>query len=288
MGARRSTCSGAIRRRATAAYHALARDQVDRAPHRGARSRTLRAAVRRDDRARRERAPSRSPPAGLLGSGRVALRVARPRGRGVCVPVLAPHRGAESLLPHAVVPHRAARVDRARAAPAAARQRSLRPESLPRCRARSRSSACSTSRRSRTRSGLQPWWYLGDGLAGLNSVAVVVVLISLALGAAFLWLPPRYAPVLPCHRRARLPRDLAAAPTLDTQLPAARDSAYHQGVGRATELDRRGRRPRRPCRAALDGRKPARGVGERVLEPQHRPRLPRGNAVARRHAVDAR
>ncbi len=45
--------------------------------------------------------------------------------------------------------------------------------------------------------GLQPWWYLGDALTGRASISAVVVLLSLALGAAFLWLPRRYAPVLP-------------------------------------------------------------------------------------------
>jgi len=45
--------------------------------------------------------------------------------------------------------------------------------------------------------GLQPWWFVGDAWAGRSSVAVVAVLTSIALGAAFLWLPPRYAPLLP-------------------------------------------------------------------------------------------
>ncbi|MBX5474689.1 MAG: glycosyltransferase family 39 protein [Thermoleophilia bacterium] len=45
--------------------------------------------------------------------------------------------------------------------------------------------------------GLQPWWYLGEELAGRGSVGVAAVLVSSALAAAFLWLPRRYAPVLP-------------------------------------------------------------------------------------------
>ncbi len=44
---------------------------------------------------------------------------------------------------------------------------------------------------------IQPWWYLGDRVAGLDNVALLAVLTSVALGAAFLWLPRRYAPVLP-------------------------------------------------------------------------------------------
>jgi hypothetical protein len=44
---------------------------------------------------------------------------------------------------------------------------------------------------------IQPWWYLGDRVAGLGNVALLAVLASVALAAAFLWLPRRYAPVLP-------------------------------------------------------------------------------------------
>jgi len=79
--------------------------------------------------------------------------------------------------------------------------------------------------------GLQPWWYLGDGLAGRNSVALVAVLLSLALGAAFLWLGPRHAPLLPV---------VVALGFLATWLPLQLwthsftrlgSSAYHQGIG---------------------------------------------------------
>jgi hypothetical protein len=45
--------------------------------------------------------------------------------------------------------------------------------------------------------GLQPWWYLGGAWTGVHGVGVAVVLVSLALGAAFLWLPARYAAALP-------------------------------------------------------------------------------------------
>ena len=44
---------------------------------------------------------------------------------------------------------------------------------------------------------LQPWWYLGDRLAGASNVALVATLAALALAAAFLWLPARHAPLLP-------------------------------------------------------------------------------------------
>ncbi|MDQ1458772.1 MAG: hypothetical protein QOI08_256 [Actinomycetota bacterium] len=44
---------------------------------------------------------------------------------------------------------------------------------------------------------LQPWWYLGDRVAGRDNVALLAVLVAAALAAAFLWLPRRYAPALP-------------------------------------------------------------------------------------------
>ena len=44
---------------------------------------------------------------------------------------------------------------------------------------------------------LQPWWYLGDRVAGLGNVSLLVVASALTLGALFLWLPRRYAPMLP-------------------------------------------------------------------------------------------
>jgi hypothetical protein len=44
---------------------------------------------------------------------------------------------------------------------------------------------------------LQPWWYLGDRVAGLDNVSLLVVATSVTLGALFLWLPRRYAPMLP-------------------------------------------------------------------------------------------
>jgi glycosyltransferase involved in cell wall biosynthesis len=44
---------------------------------------------------------------------------------------------------------------------------------------------------------LQPWWYLGDKVAGRSNVALIAVLVSIALAALFLWLPRRYAPALP-------------------------------------------------------------------------------------------
>jgi glycosyltransferase involved in cell wall biosynthesis len=44
---------------------------------------------------------------------------------------------------------------------------------------------------------LQPWWYLGQSWTGKSLVSMVVLVTALGLAAAFLWLPPRFAPWLP-------------------------------------------------------------------------------------------
>ena len=80
--------------------------------------------------------------------------------------------------------------------------------------------------------GFQPWWYVGGAWAGLASVSVVVVIVSVALGAMFLWLPRRWAPVLPV---------LVALGFLVTWIPLEQwkhgfpqlsKSALAQGIGR--------------------------------------------------------
>ena len=45
--------------------------------------------------------------------------------------------------------------------------------------------------------GLQPWWYVDGSWVGATGIGIVAVAVSVALAAAFLWLPRRYAPVLP-------------------------------------------------------------------------------------------
>ena len=79
--------------------------------------------------------------------------------------------------------------------------------------------------------GLQPWWYLGDALAGRNSIAVVAVLLSLGLGAAFLWLSPRYAPVLPVLVTLGFLATWLPLQLWTHSFPRLGSSAYHQGVG---------------------------------------------------------
>ena len=79
--------------------------------------------------------------------------------------------------------------------------------------------------------GFQPWWFLGDAWAGRSSVAVVAVLVSLALAAAFLWLPRRYAPVLPAVVALGFLATWLPLEQWTHSFPRLATSAYAQGVG---------------------------------------------------------
>jgi glycosyltransferase involved in cell wall biosynthesis len=79
--------------------------------------------------------------------------------------------------------------------------------------------------------GLQPWWYLGDAWAGRSSVSVVAVLVSIVLGAAFLWLPRRYAPVLPVVVALGFLLTWLPLELWTRSFPRLASSAYSQGVG---------------------------------------------------------
>jgi hypothetical protein len=79
--------------------------------------------------------------------------------------------------------------------------------------------------------GLQPWWYVGDSLAGRDSVAVVAVLVSAALAAAFLWLPRRYAAVLPALVALGFLATWLPLELWQHSFPRLSRSAYAQGVG---------------------------------------------------------
>jgi glycosyltransferase involved in cell wall biosynthesis len=78
--------------------------------------------------------------------------------------------------------------------------------------------------------GLQPWWYL-NATAGHTSVALVAVLLSLALGAAFLWLSPRYAPLLPVLVALGLLVTWLPVELWTHSFPRLASSAYSQGIG---------------------------------------------------------
>ncbi|HET8528157.1 MAG TPA: glycosyltransferase [Gaiellaceae bacterium] len=69
---------------------------------------------------------------------------------------------------------------------------------------------------------LQPWWYLGQSWTGKATVSVVASVTALALAAAFLWLPARFAGWLPA---------LVAAGFVATWLPL---EAWPEGFPQAS------------------------------------------------------
>jgi glycosyltransferase involved in cell wall biosynthesis len=79
--------------------------------------------------------------------------------------------------------------------------------------------------------GLQPWWFLGDAWAGRDSVAVAAVLMSVALGALFLWLTPRYAPGLVALVAVGFLLTWLPLQLWTHSFPRLASSAYAQGVG---------------------------------------------------------
>jgi glycosyltransferase involved in cell wall biosynthesis len=88
--------------------------------------------------------------------------------------------------------------------------------------------------------GLQPWWFLGDAWAGRGSIAVVAVLVSMGLAAAFLWLPRRYAPLLPCAVAAGFLLTWLPLELWTHSFPRLASSSYSQGVspGHRSWIDR--------------------------------------------------
>jgi glycosyltransferase involved in cell wall biosynthesis len=78
--------------------------------------------------------------------------------------------------------------------------------------------------------GLQPWWYLGES-AGLDSVALIAVLLSLVLGAAFLWLGPRHAPLLPVVVALGFLATWLPLQLWTHSFPRLGSSALNQGIG---------------------------------------------------------
>ena len=134
---------------------------------------------------------------------------------------------------------------------------------------------------------LLPWWNVQDHVT-LEWVAELALLLAVALAAAFVFVPRRYALVLPLARarvlRGRLPPDLVR----EARRPAGVGRRSLPGNSRrSTRLDRR-----RPARGrtrvgALDGsRRPLHRQPERVLQPHRRRRLLHASAHAGRHRRD--
>jgi glycosyltransferase involved in cell wall biosynthesis len=79
--------------------------------------------------------------------------------------------------------------------------------------------------------GLQPWWFLGNTWTGRHGVGVVAVLLSLALAACFLWLPRRYAAVLPALVATGFLLTWLPVELWTHSFPRLASSAYAQGIG---------------------------------------------------------
>lgn len=79
--------------------------------------------------------------------------------------------------------------------------------------------------------GLQPWWFLGNAWTGRHGVGVVAVLLSLALAGCFLWLPRRYAPLLPALVATGFVMTWLPLELWTHSFPRLASSAYAQGVG---------------------------------------------------------
>jgi hypothetical protein len=80
--------------------------------------------------------------------------------------------------------------------------------------------------------GLQPWWFLGNTWTGRHGVGVVAVLLALSLAACFLWLPRRYAPVLPALVAVGFVLTWLPLELWTHSFPRLASSANAQGIGR--------------------------------------------------------
>jgi uncharacterized protein (DUF697 family) len=80
--------------------------------------------------------------------------------------------------------------------------------------------------------GLQPWWFLGNTWTGRHGVGVVAVVLALALGACFLWLPRRYAGVLPALVAVGFLLTWLPVELWTHSFPRLASSAYAQGSGK--------------------------------------------------------
>ncbi len=80
--------------------------------------------------------------------------------------------------------------------------------------------------------GLQPWWYVHDVWTGDTGIGVAAVTLALALGAFFLWLPPRYAPWLPLLVAAGFLCTWLPVELWSHSFPRLAKGAATQGIGR--------------------------------------------------------
>ena len=259
----------------SASYQRVAGAALDPLPRRRARPLALRAAVRGAHRARRERAPSRS--------ARCARSAPRPRRSRVWltieVGVFASHwsqrieeRNLFYVAPLFLIAL-FAWIERGqprppRAVVAAAGVAAALPGAIPFLGLMNINAQSDTP-------FLQPWWYLGDRVAGRGNVALLAVVTSdRARARSFLWLPRRYAPVLPA---------LVALGFFLTWLPlqlwihsfprlsSAAYSTGHRAPGKSWIDNAVGRNA--DVTIVWTRQQPVPRLGERVLEPERQARV---------------
>ncbi len=120
-------------------------------------------------------------------------------------------------------------------------------------------------------------WRVHERWVELDEVVAVVVACSILAALAFLLVPRRFAIVLPLVRARVLPGGRAADLGADGVRGSGRTRRGDAQAGPRVDRPSRGG-PRRGRRAVDRQRLALLGVAERVLQPEHRPRLLRGHA----------
>ena len=88
--------------------------------------------------------------------------------------------------------------------------------------------------------GLLPWWVVADTSTGRSNVAVAVTVLAFVLAASFLWLPARYAPLLPVVVAAGFVVTWLPVELSTHGFPQFSHRVYSQGIGpdRTSWIDR--------------------------------------------------
>ena len=222
-------------------------------------------------------------------------RAARGRGRGRSRRRQSgADRGAEHLLRRAVRAHRAARarLARRRRPGGAPHARDRGGDRRRRSRSPCRSHASSTPSAVSDTFGLLPWWWLQDHGIHFGPLRFVALAVGLAAGAAFVFVPRRYALALPSCVGVYFVLASIVVENGRHGIRQASVGALFAGIRVPhPRLDRPAARARRRrlLPLALRGRDAA-ALGERVLQPQRARRLHgrRPRSRGRRPARDAR
>ena len=167
--------------------------------------------------------------AGVLRCGCSAHRLADDRGRRLRLPLVSANRGAQPLLRRAALPDRAPRVDRAR--PTAALTRDCRGRRRGGCASRSDPVRRADEHQLSIRHAVSAAVVVSRRPSGRRRQRRAPCRVaSVLLSAAFLWLPRRYAPVLPALVALGFLLTWLPLQLWIHSLPAASAAAYATGV----------------------------------------------------------